>query len=319
MDRHLRRLRDPLVEARQQCATAGQHDPLVHDVGDQLGWRLLDGLLDGLDDLRHGRLQGLADLVPAHLDAARQSGEQVATPEGDRPLIRDRVGRADGDLDLFRGSLAHQQVVLPAREADDVGVHLIATDPVRSAHDDAAQADHGNFGGAASDVDDERSRRFAHRKAGADGGGHRLLDQARPSSSGVDGRVPDGPLLHLGDAGGNPDQHPRTRDAGVSVVHLLDEVMNHLLGDVEVADHPVAQRPDGDDVGGGAADHPLRLRADGEHALGTRVHGDDARLADHDPPVPDRDERVGRAEVDAHVVREQAEQAVEDAQDASGS
>ena len=95
--------------------------------------------------------------------------------------------------------------------------------------------------------------------------------------------------------------------------------MNHLLGDVEVADNPVPQRPDGDDVGGSATHHPLRLGADGEHPLGAGVHGDDARFADHDPPVPDRDERVGRAEVDAHVVGEQAEQAVEDAQDASGS
>jgi len=95
--------------------------------------------------------------------------------------------------------------------------------------------------------------------------------------------------------------------------------MDHLLGDVEVADHPVAQRPDGDDVGGGAAHHPLRLGTDGEHALGTRVHGYDARLADDDAPMTDRDERVGRAEVDADVVGEQAEQAVEDAQDASGS
>ena len=131
--------------------------------------------------------------------------------------------------------------------------------------------------------------------------------------------VPHGPLLHLGDTRGDPDQHPRPGDAGVSVVHLLDEVMNHLLGDVEVADHPVAQGPDGDDVGGSAANHAFRLGADGEHPLGPRVHGDDARLADDDPPVTHRDERVGGAEVDADVVGEQAEQAVEDAQDASGS
>ena len=95
--------------------------------------------------------------------------------------------------------------------------------------------------------------------------------------------------------------------------------MDHLLGDVEVADDPVAQGTDGDDVGWGGTHHPLRLGADGQHPLAAGVHGDHARLADDDPPVADRDERVGRAEVDADVVREQAEQAVEDAQDASGS
>src|SRR5439155_24910940 len=105
----------------------------------------------------------------------------------------------------------------------------------------------------------------------------------------------------------------------LSVLYLLDEGMDHLLDNVEVADHTVAQRTDRHDVGRGAADHALRLRPDGQDALGARVHSDDARLTDDDPAVAHGDQGVGRAEVDAHVVGEQAEQAVEDAQDASGS
>ena len=130
MDRHLGRLGDAPVEAGQQRATAGQDDPLVHDVGDQLGRGLLDGVLDRVDDLLDRRLDRLADLVGTDLDAARQPGQQVAAAERDAlgvPFAR--VGRADGDLDVLRGPLAEEEVVLAPGEGDDVLVHLVATDP----------------------------------------------------------------------------------------------------------------------------------------------------------------------------------------------
>ena len=97
VDRHLGRFRDAPVEARQERAAAGQHDPLVHDVGDELRRRLLDRVLDRVDDLRDGRLDRLADLVGADLDAARQAGQQVAAAERDAllvPLARDRRTRS---------------------------------------------------------------------------------------------------------------------------------------------------------------------------------------------------------------------------------
>ena len=83
MDRHLGRLGHATVEAGEQRAAAGEHDALVHDVGHQLGRRLLDGVLDRVDDLDDRRLDGLADLVGADLDAARKAGEQVAAAERD--------------------------------------------------------------------------------------------------------------------------------------------------------------------------------------------------------------------------------------------
>ena len=46
---------------------------------------------------------------------------------------------------------------------------------------------------------------------------------------------------------GMPEQHPRPRDEPDPVVHLVHEVLDHLLGHVEVADDPVAERADGDD------------------------------------------------------------------------
>ena len=115
-----------------------------------------------------------------------------------------------------------------------------------------------------------------HGQPGTDRGGHRLLDQAGPAGPGVEGGVADGTLLHLGHARRDAEQHPGPRDQADPVVHLVHEVLDHLLGDVEVADDAVAQRPDRDDLGRRPADHALGLRADGEHALGLGVDGDDA-------------------------------------------
>jgi hypothetical protein len=60
------------------------------------------------------------------------------------------------------------------------------------------------------------------------------------------------------------------------VVHLLDEVAEHLLRDVEVGDDAVLQRTDGGDRAGCSAEHALRFDPDGVHlarALVDRDHG----------------------------------------------
>ncbi len=48
---HLGRLRDPAIEAGEERAAAGEDDALVHDVGHELRWGLLDRVLDRVDDL----------------------------------------------------------------------------------------------------------------------------------------------------------------------------------------------------------------------------------------------------------------------------
>ncbi len=132
-----------------------------------------------------------------------------------------------------------------------------------------------------------------------------------PAGAGVHRRIAHGALLHLGHARRDAEQHARARDQPDAVVHLVHEVLDHLLGDVEVADDAVAQRPHGDDVGRRAADHALRLGADREHLASLGVDRDDARLADDDAAVAHVDQRVGGAEVDPDVAGEQAEQSVQ--------
>ena len=75
----------------------------------------------------------------------------------------------------------------------------------------------------------------------------------------------------------------------------------HLLGDLEIGDHAVAQRADRSDRRRRAADHSLGLRADRVYAarlLGDRDHGG---LEEHDSAPADEHERVCRAKIDRHV------------------
>src|SRR5207245_2084310 len=109
-------------------AAAGEVDPLVHDVRHELGRRLLERVLDRVDDLLDRWVDGLPDLGAGDLDRARQPGEKVAASEEGRDLLVQRVGRADGDLDVLRGPLAHEQVELAPGVRNDVLVHLVAAE-----------------------------------------------------------------------------------------------------------------------------------------------------------------------------------------------
>src|ERR687890_160658 len=76
-------------------------------------------------------------------------------------------------------------------------------------------------------------------------------------------------------AGRDADHDARVRPA--VLVHLLDEVAEHLLRHVEVGDDAVLQRADGLDRARRAAEHPLGLDAHGMDLAGARVDGDDRR------------------------------------------
>ena len=127
---------------------------------------------------------------------------------------------------------------------------------------------------------------------------------------GGEGRLFDRSALDAGDAGRDADDDARVRKA--VLVHLLDEVAEHLLGDVEVGDHAVLQRADRGDRPGRAAEHPLRLDPDRVHLAGALVDRDDGRLGEHDPAPADVDERVGGAEVDGHVAAAESGQVIEE-------
>ena len=197
-----------------------------------------------------------------------------------------------------------EQFVLAFDVGDDRLVHLVAADAEGLAHDDAAEADHGDLGGAAADVDDHVPGRLGDREPGADRGGHRLLDQVGLARAGGERRFLDRALLDAGDARRHADDDARVREA--VLVDLLDEVAQHLLGDVEVGDHAVLERADRGDRARGAAEHPLGLDADGVDLACALVDRDHAGLRQDDSAPADVDQRVRCAQVDGHVTAAEA-------------
>jgi hypothetical protein len=112
-------------------------------------------------------------------------------------------------------------------------------------------------------------------------------------------------------AGRDADHDARVRPA--VLVHLLDEVAQHLLGDVEVGDHAVLERADRRDRPGRAAEHALGLDADRVDLAGAAVDRDHARLGEHDAATAHVDERVGGPEIDGHITATEAGEVREEA------
>ena len=296
---HVGLVAETLVEPLEESAAPCQDDAAIHDVGGELRRCLVQRRLDRVDDLRHRVVERAADLVGGDDHGLREPGQHVAAAHLRLHLLGQPVGGADLELDLLGRLLPDQELVLLLDVVDDRLVHLVAADAERLRDDDAAERDHGDLGGAAADVDDHVPGRLGDGQPGADRGGHRLLDQVGVAGARGERRLLDRALLDAGHAGGHAHDDARVREA--VLVHLLDEVPEHLLGHVEVRDDAVLERPDRRDRARRPAEHSLRLDADGVDIACPLVDRDDGRLRENDPPPADVDQGVGGAEVDSHV------------------
>ena len=163
-----------------------------------------------------------------------------------------------------------------------------------------AERDDGHLARATADVDHHPPDRLGDVQARADRGGDRLLDQVHTTRPGRERGLLDRPLLDLGDP--RRRAHDQTGVGPMSVEHLADEVAQHLLGDLEVRDHAVAQRARRRDRRRRATDHPLGVgshgvdRARSASPIAT-TEGSETTM----PASSDVDEGVRRAEVDRHV------------------
>ena len=86
-------------------------------------------------------------------------------------------------------------------------------------------------------------------------------------------------------------------------VRLLNEVVQHALGDFEVGNDAVLHGFDGDDIAGGAPQHLFRLLANRLHLASVFVDGDDGGFVDNDSLTFGKDQRIGRSQVNREVRR----------------
>src|SRR5262249_50958246 len=94
-------------------------------------------------------------------------------------------------------------------------------------------------------------------------------------------------------------------DAGVhqhfAPVRLLNKVIQHALGDLEIGDDAVLHRFNGDDIAGCAAQHFLGFLADGLDFARVLVDGDDGRLVDDNALALRIDKSIGGPQIDGEV------------------
>ncbi len=91
---------------------------------------------------------------------------------------------------------------------------------------------------------------------------------------------------------------------------LMNEVIEHFLGYVEIRNNAVAQRPDGHDVARCAADHLLGFGADSQDLLGLFFDRHDRRFIDDNAAIANIDQGVCCPQVDADIKGEKAEKPI---------
>src|SRR5207245_11742257 len=125
---------------------AGHHDAPVAAVGRQLGRRKLQRATHRVDDLLERLLHGLADLARVYPHDLGNAGHEVAALHFHLAFLADRGRGPDLDLDLLRGGLADEQVVVLAHELHNRLIELVPTRPNRDVGDDAGPRAAGDRG-----------------------------------------------------------------------------------------------------------------------------------------------------------------------------
>ncbi len=103
---------------------------------------------------------------------------------------------------------------------------MVARHPHTGGFDLAAQAQHGDIGGAAADVDDHPAVRHGDVDAGAEGCGDRLINEVDLTRTGSHDGLHHSVALDAGDGGRHTDGHTGLDHVGA--VDLIDEAADEL-------------------------------------------------------------------------------------------
>ena len=207
-------------------------------------------------------LKRFANFAVVDRDGPRHAFDQVAAFHFHGQRFFQRIRRADLHLDLFRGALADEQVVLALQVLHDRFVHLIAGDAHGTRVNDAAHGDDRDVRRAAADVHDHVAGRLFDRQARADGRSHGLLHQINFAGARAIRGVLHRALFHRRNFAGHSDDDARMHQHA-AVVRLLNKIRQHFFGDFEVGDDAVLHGLDGHNVAWRAAEHLFGFAADG--------------------------------------------------------
>ena len=207
----------PAASGGRSC----RHAASVWMIVSMIGWRT--STISAHRDRRQLRVPG--------------SGVQTGHRDGGLGLV------ADLHLDLFRGLLAHDELVVLTEVPEDRNGHLVARDPAGPGGEHPAVAEHGGLGRAAADVHDHVRAPLHGVDAAAHGAGDRLVDGDRPVHPGLVRSLEQRTPFQLRRAGRHADGHPPVAalpGVGHRTSHHSPQVST---GRLEVGDHTVLQRP----------------------------------------------------------------------------
>src|SRR5450631_970150 len=296
-----------LIEILDQRSAAGQHNAAIADIRAQFRGRAFQRDANRIHDRRDALGQGLTNFAVFDGDGLGYALDQVAALDLHGQRLVEHIRRANFDFDLFRRALADQQVVLALEVIHDGLVHLVPGHADGARIDDAGERNYRDIRGTAADVDDHVAGGLGDGQTRANGGHHRLLHQEDFAGLGAIGRILDRALFYLRNLGGHSDHDARMHQH-LAVVRLLDKVIQHLFGDLEVGDNAVLHRLDGDDVARRTAQHLFRLFADRLYLTGVLVDRNDRGFVDNNALAPCVDEGVGRPQIDRKIAGEHAKQ-----------
>ena len=236
-----------------------------------------------------------------HHDVLGQAVHKVAPLDLHGQLRVQCIGGADLDLDLLGGALTDEQVVLALNESNDGLIEHITSHAHTAGSYDTAQRDDCDLRRAAADIHDHAAGGLADGQACTDGSSHGLFNDRHLTGTGLQGSLAHCAALHLGNTGGDADDHPGTGEHAIAA-GLFEEVLQHICGDVEISDDAVLQGTHRHDTAGGTADDSLCLATHAAHLVGLGVHRHDRGLTHDDALALHVDQSIGSTQINANVL-----------------
>src|SRR5689334_2223016 len=118
VDRHARFGLDDVLEPDELRAATGDDDALLHDVGRELGWCLVERDLHRVDDRGSRFLDGFADLDGGDHDRLGKSTHEIAPAHLGVDLFLERPRARELHLYFFGSAFAERERVLALHEVD---------------------------------------------------------------------------------------------------------------------------------------------------------------------------------------------------------
>ena len=306
MERDTYLIGQALIQPTHQGTTTCQVNTVTNNIGIQFGGSLFQCTQDSRFHLGNRFFQTVGNFLVRNRYLHRKGRHLIRTMHHivRRRILQRSKRRTHIYLNHFGRTFAHLHIVLSAHVLHDVGRKVVSGNTDRLVGNNTAQRNNRNFGSTPTYIHNHVTLGRFHIDTDTDCRSHRFVNHVYIATSGMLGRVAYSTQFHFGTARRNTNHHPQRRRKPTAFgVYHLNHAANHLLGRIEVGNHPVAKRTDGPDVLVGLTMHLTCLFPYSQHLVGTAVQGNHRRFVHHNLTIADNN-RVGRSKVHCYLLCE---------------